>query len=152
MSKPPLTPRDAPLSLGRHGRVPRFEFAAVPVRAARFAVTLVLAALLTGGVASCAGSAPHKLPPLGAGYWHTQGVRIVDAYGRPVRIAAVTWFGAESTTWVPAGLDFQPYRFIMREVKRLGYNTIRLPFCNELVERDPVITSWVAANPQFLGA
>ena len=88
---------------------------------------------------------------MGAGYWHTSGTRIYDAYGRPVRIAAVTWYGMETSYWVPAGLDYRPYTAIMDTVKALGYNAIRLPYSNELVENDPIVTDKVGANPQFLG-
>ena len=58
---------------------------------------------------------------------------------------------AESTSWVPGGLDFQPYTKIEDLVKRLGYNTIRLAFSNEMVQRDPVVRKWVKVNPQFRG-
>jgi endoglucanase len=85
------------------------------------------------------------------GYWHTSGTQILDASSRPVRIAGVTWYGMDSSHWVPAGLDFQRYTTIMDLVKLLGYNTIRLPFSNELVERDPIVTSGVAANPELHG-
>jgi len=67
-----------------------------------------------------------------------------------VRIASVTWYGMESSYWVPAGLDYQSYTAIMDRVKHLGYNTIRLPYSNELIESDPVVTTMVRANPQFL--
>lgn len=85
------------------------------------------------------------------GYWHTSGTQILDASGRPVRIEGVTWYGMASSHWVPAGLDFQSYTTIMDLVKVLGYNTIRLPFSNELVERDPILTGGVAANPELQG-
>ena len=42
-----------------------------------------------------------------------------------------------------AGLDYQPYTKIMDLVKQLGYNAIRLPYSNELVESDPVVTDKV---------
>lgn len=90
-------------------------------------------------------------PPLGAGFWHTSSTQILDAYGRPVRISGATWYGMESSYWVPAGLDYQPYQRILDLVKSLGYNTIRLPYSNELVETNPVVTDKVAANPQFRG-
>lgn len=86
-----------------------------------------------------------------AGYWHTAGTRVVDSAGRTVRIAGVTWYGMATAQWVPAGLDFQRYTTIMDLVKLLGYNTIRLPFSNELVERNPVVTGGVEANPELRG-
>jgi endoglucanase len=85
------------------------------------------------------------------GYWHTDGNRVVDGAGDTVRIASVTWYGMESTYWVPAGLDYQPYTSIMDRIKSLGYNTIRLPYSNQLVEQNPVVTQKVDANPDFLG-
>jgi endoglucanase len=98
-------------------------------------------------------SAPIVAPTntLGHGYWHTDGTRIVDTQDRTVRIAAITWYGMETAYWVPAGLDFQQYTQIMDSVKRLGFNTIRLPYSNELVESNPIVTDKVAANPNFLG-
>jgi endoglucanase len=68
-----------------------------------------------------------------------------------VRMAGVNWYGMDDSHWVPAGLDAQRYTTIMDEVKLLGYNTIRLLFSNELVERDPVVRDDVAANPEFRG-
>ena len=114
-----------------------------------FLVLLAVSVLLAGFliVRSLASSGP----PAGAGYWHTSGTRILDVNDRMVRIAGVSWYGMETSYWVPAGLDYQSYTAIMDRVKSLGYNTIRLPFSNELVETDPIVTRHVNANPQFKG-
>lgn len=88
---------------------------------------------------------------LGAGYWHTSGVQLLDAAGHVVHINGVTWYGMESSRFVPSGLDFQRYTTIMDLVKLLGYNTIRLPISNELIERNPIITGEVAANLELRG-
>jgi endoglucanase len=124
----------------------------------RSAVTILLASALiavsmTGWAVFSRNTqaTPTPPPPEGYGYWSASGPVIRDSLGRPVRIAGVTWFGAESSTWVPGGLDFQPYTKIMNLVKKLGYNTIRLTFSNELWERDPIVHRWVAANPSFRG-
>ena len=85
-----------------------------------------------------------------SGYWHTDGLRLLDGQNRPVRIAGVTWMAWNPTTG-PRRLGFQPYTVILDEVKALGYNTIRIPFSNQLVESNPVVTRGVAANPQFRG-
>lgn len=85
------------------------------------------------------------------GYWHTSGARILDAKGHLVRIAGVTWYGMESAYWAPAGLDFQRYTTIMNLVKSLGYNTIRLPLSNELIESNPIVTQHIKANPALQG-
>src|SRR5947209_8820466 len=85
----------------------------------------------------------------GAGFWHTEGTRLVEAAGQTVRINGLTWYGMESSHWVPAGLGFQRYTTIMDQVKLLGYNTIRLPLANELIESNQVVTKGILANPQF---
>ncbi|GAC1445592.1 MAG: hypothetical protein NVSMB52_07230 [Chloroflexota bacterium] len=110
---------------------------------------LALIAIFAGiAVARATGSAPTRP---GAGYWHTSGTRILDANDQTVRIAAVTWYGMETSYWVPAGLNFQPYTTIMKTVKTLGYNTIRLPYSNELVETNPIVTAQIRANRQLAG-
>jgi aryl-phospho-beta-D-glucosidase BglC (GH1 family) len=86
-----------------------------------------------------------------SGYWHTAGNRIVDADGRPVRIAAVNWFGMENKFFVPAGLEKQPLDSIVGRIAQLGFNAIRLPFSNQVVEENPVITSHIDANPDLQG-
>lgn len=110
---------------------------------------LAVAAVFTGIVLARDSRAVQT--PVDSGYWHTAGTRIVDANGQEVRIAGVSWYGMETSYWVPAGLDYQPYTGIMQEVKDLGYNTIRLPLSDELVETNPLVTERVQANPQFAG-
>lgn len=86
-----------------------------------------------------------------SGYWHTWGNRILDSNGLPVRIAAVNWFGMEDSFYVPAGLDVQPLAAIISRIKALGFNCIRLPFSNQLVEQNPIVTGHLAANPDLQG-
>ncbi len=110
--------------------------------------------VLAAPIPTSPSAAPQSTPiagPTASGFWHTTGTRIVDADGRMVRIAGVTWYGMESTYWVPAGLDYQHYTVIMDLVKRLGYNTIRFPYSDQLVEENPIVRRGVRANPQFKG-
>lgn len=86
-----------------------------------------------------------------SGYWHTSGDRIVDGHGVPVRIAAVNWSGMQGSKFVPAGLDRQPLDSIMSRIQAFGFNAIRLPFSNQLVERNPQISAGVEANPELRG-
>ena len=64
----------------------------------------------------------------------TQGNQIVTNDGTPVRIMGVSWFGFESTTLVPHGLWTRSYRSMMDQMKSLGFNTIRIPFCNQMFD------------------
>ena len=68
------------------------------------------------------------------GYWHTSGNQILDSAGNPVRIAGVNWYGFETPDEVAHGLWAQDYHVIIDDVRNLGYNTIRIPFSNQMVE------------------
>jgi endoglucanase len=77
-----------------------------------------------------------------AGYWHTSGNQILDSSNpaKSVRISGVNWYGFETTDGVVHGLTHRDYKAILATVKALGYNTIRLPFANQIVET-PIIPS-----------
>jgi len=76
----------------------------------------------------------------GSGYWHTAGNQILDAQGKPVRIAGINWYGFETTDQVVHGLYDQDFHTIISTIKALGYNTIRLPYSNQMVEQ-PIVPS-----------
>jgi aryl-phospho-beta-D-glucosidase BglC (GH1 family) len=82
---------------------------------------------------------------------HAQGTQTVDSSGVPIRLAGLNWYGAESPDYVVGGLDYQPYQSILEMIQRSGYNTIRLPFSNQLVEANPVITDHLGANRELIG-
>ncbi len=81
----------------------------------------------------------------GSGYWHTSGNRIVDSNNQTVRIAGVNWYGFETTDEVAHGLWAQDYKAILNAVRSNGYNTIRLPFSNQMVE-NPIVPSNISFN------
>jgi aryl-phospho-beta-D-glucosidase BglC (GH1 family)/chitodextrinase len=100
------------------------------------AVLAAIAALLVafGPLARAAGSA-------GAGYWRTSGSQILDANGNPVRIAGINWYGFETTDEVAHGLYTADYKSIINDIKSLGYNLIRLPYSDQMVQQNPVPSS-----------
>lgn len=86
-------------------------------------------------------------PPL-----HTEGHRILDAKNRPVKLASVNWYGFDQKEFVAGGLDHQPLAAIVKKIKELGMNSVRLPWANETLEKNPQVTDYsVKANPQFQG-
>jgi endoglucanase len=70
----------------------------------------------------------------GVGSWHTSGNQILDSNNQPVRIAGLNWYGFETTDELIHGLWAQDYHTIINELKSNGYNTIRMPFSNQMVE------------------
>ncbi len=70
----------------------------------------------------------------GQGYWHTSGAQILDASNQPVRIAGINWFGFETTNYVVHGLWARNYKDMLNQIASLGYNTVRLPFSDQLFD------------------
>jgi endoglucanase len=86
-------------------------------------------------------------PPL-----HTSGYRILDSKNRVVRLTAVNWYGFDQKEFVPGGLDHAPLEKIVEQIHALGVNSVRLPWANETIERNPVVPDYaVKANPRFSG-
>ncbi len=77
----------------------------------------------------------------GTGYWHTSGNEILDSTNKVVRIAGINWSGFETSAAVVHGLYAQDYKYILDGIKSNGYNTVRLPFSNQMVETPIVPTS-----------
>ena len=68
------------------------------------------------------------------GFFHTSGNQILDANNQPVKIAGVNWFGFETSNYAPHGLWTRSYKDMMDQMKSLGFNTIRLPFSDQLFD------------------
>src|SRR5262245_29422245 len=77
----------------------------------------------------------------GTGYWHTSGNQILDSSNQPVRMAGVNWYGFETTDAVIHGLWAKDYKAILTTIKNNGYNVVRIPFSNQMVESNPVPTN-----------
>ena len=75
-----------------------------------------------------------QLPAQSAGPWHTSGNQILDSNNAVVRISGVNWYGFETTDEVVHGLWAQDYKAILNTIHSNGYNTIRIPFSNQMVE------------------
>src|SRR5580658_7340339 len=124
-------------------------------RLAGIASTLTLVAAMAAASGSAPAAAHAATPALsgqlaqsstvGAGYWHTSGNQIIDSDGNPVRIAGINWYGFETPDEIAHGLWVQDYHTIINDIKSLGYNTIRIPFSNQMVET-PIVPQNLAFN------
>jgi endoglucanase len=79
---------------------------------------------------------------VGVGYWHTSGNEIRDANNGTVRIAGINWYGFETPDHLVHGLWAQDFQSVLNTIKSLGFNVIRIPFSNEMVEKNPVPTNF----------
>jgi endoglucanase len=60
--------------------------------------------------------------------------KIVDARGKEVVLTGVNWFGLETDTFAPHGLWSRNWEQMLDQMAKQGFNTLRLPFSNELFE------------------
>ncbi|CAM5552315.1 cellulase family glycosylhydrolase [Streptomyces canus] len=83
----------------------------------------------------------HAAETAGAGYWHTSGRQILDESGQPVRIAGINWFGFETSNNVVHGLWSRDYKSMIDQMKSLGYNTLRIPYSDDIFKSGTVPNS-----------
>lgn len=106
-------------------------------------------------VQSNAVGSPHLIPLTGTGssspatitYLHTDGNQIVDADGNNTRLVSCSWYGFEQVM-MPGGCWDAPYKTVtvasvehegvLDRIKRLGFNSIRLPVCIDLTWVDAI--------------
>jgi endoglucanase len=107
-----------------------------------------LAAVFLGLASMLAIAQPRPAkPPL-----HTNGHHILDAAGHQVRLTSVNWYGFDQQDFVAGGLDHAPLATIVQEIVDLGVNSVRLPWANETVERNPQVPDYaLKANPKLKG-
>lgn len=91
---------------------------------------------------------PQPVMPLS-----TQGAQIVDATGQTVLLRGVNWFGIETESHAPHGLWTRDYKDMLRQIKGLGYNVIRVPFSLASLESPAVrdIDYSIGANAELQG-
>ncbi|MBP2316478.1 cellulase family glycosylhydrolase [Azospirillum soli] len=98
----------------------------------------------TGSSSSSTGIAP--------GFLSTDGGQIIDSTGKAVKLTGVNWFGAEGYAFAPQGLWMDSYQNQMAKMKELGFNVIRLPYSDAMLDagRRPTGIDY-AKNPDLVG-
>lgn len=76
----------------------------------------------------------------------------MDAKNHPLRLISVNWFGFDEKEYVVGGLDHQPLNEIVAQIRKMGFNSVRLPWANEVLEKNPAVPDYaLKANPQLRG-
>src|SRR5262245_42572217 len=108
---------------------------------------LYFAAFSLAAFSPVAKAQQNLTPPL-----HTSGYQILDSKDRVVRLTSVNWYGFDQKEFVPGGLDHARLEQIIEQIHALGVNSVRLPWANETIEKNPVVPDYaVKASPQFRG-
>ncbi len=63
--------------------------------------------------------------------------RAADAPPSLARMTGVNWFGFETSLYVPHGLWSRDYRSMLQQMRDLGFNTIRVPFSDAMLDKTP---------------
>ena len=87
-------------------------------------------------------------PPL-----YTSGRYILDKSGARFKLVSVNWYGASDKFFIPGGLDVQHRSDIARAIRKHGFNSVRLPYADEMVTKNPLINSTLlTANADLVGS
>ncbi|KAL9133153.1 MAG: hypothetical protein Q9175_005674 [Cornicularia normoerica] len=87
-------------------------------------------------------------PPL-----RTSGRSIICADGTRIKLASINWYGSSDELFIPSGLDIRHRSSISLLILQLGFNSVRLPYSDEMVIRNPLIPKHLlAANEDLHGS
>ena len=91
-------------------------------------------------------------PPLFHPPLSTHGRYIVDATGARFKLQSVNWYGGSDELFVPGGLDVRPRDAIAGLIRSMGFNSVRLPYSDEMVVANPLVApALLAANVDLIG-
>ena len=68
------------------------------------------------------------------GIFCTTGVQAAPYSGR---LTGVNWFGFETSNYVVHGIWARDYKSVLKQIKDLGFNCVRIPWCNEMIGKTP---------------
>ncbi|WP_299257263.1 cellulase family glycosylhydrolase [uncultured Aquimarina sp.] len=92
---------------------------------------LVILLLLFGNISEVLGQQQNFLT--------TSGNKLYDSTGKEVRLTGVNWFGFETQNYSPHGIWSRDMKSVLQQIKDLGFNTIRVPWCNEMLNPSATI-------------
>ena len=67
-------------------------------------------------------------------YLSASGNKLYDAQGKVVRLTGINWFGFETSNRAPHGLWSRDCKSMLMQIKDLGFNSIRIPWSNAILE------------------
>lgn len=86
-----------------------------------------------GGTGGSTPVDPGPPPATTSGFLHVEGSQLLDDDGRVVRLTGVNWFGFETSNLSPHGLWARDYRSMLRQIADVGFNTVRIPWCDAML-------------------
>ena len=106
----------------------------------------------TTDAGDAASTTPPTTTPGSGGYLHTSGAQILDSQNRVVRLTGLSWFGMETSNYAPHGLWTRSMGSMLDQMKSLGYNMIRVPYTNQMLDAGSMPNGVDASkNPDLQG-
>ncbi len=133
--------------IDRYRKLPRLG------RVASILVTVVVAFVLVVSMTSGAIPGMKGRSQALSGPLHAEGSKLFDVNGKEVTLTGVNWFGFETGTFSPHGLWTRNWESMLDQMVSSGYNTIRLPYSNELFTQTAPPTEGIdyGQNPDLQG-
>jgi endoglucanase len=133
--------------IDRYRKLPRLG------RVASIVVTVVVAFVLVVSMTSGAIPGMKGRSQALSGPLHAEGSKLFDVNGKEVTLTGVNWFGFETGTFAPHGLWTRNWESMLDQMVSSGYNTIRLPYSNELFTQTAPPTEGIdyGQNPDLQG-
>ena len=134
-----------------HGSLkPGFVRAVIAFTLVFTAVSCVQVNQLARRMSSPAG---HHARAADDGYLRGAGGKLVDSTGRTVKLTGVSWFGLETWSCAPGGLSTRNWRDMLDQMRRAGFNVLRLPYSNQLLDDPTCLPSGIdyQTNPDLQG-
>lgn len=85
--------------------------------------------------------ANHSSNPSLPGPLHADSRWIENTSGQRVKLVSANWYGAEEADFIPGGLNCESLSTIAHEIAADGFNSVRLPWSNAMLEEDPPVCS-----------
>src|SRR5512133_344598 len=87
------------------------------------------------------GTSKSTVAPSASGFLHVKGSQLLDDSDKPARLTGVNWFGFETSNLSPHGLWARDYRSMLKQIHDLGFNSVRIPWCNAMLRPDAKASS-----------
>ncbi|HLW03464.1 MAG TPA: glycoside hydrolase family 5 protein [Ktedonobacterales bacterium] len=87
------------------------------------------------------------------GFLRSSRGRLVNAACQEVQLTGVNWFGMETSSFAPHGLDVRNWQAMLDQMVEAGFNTIRLPFSNQFLDDPTALPQGInyQLNPDLRG-
>jgi len=112
----------------------RTKVGAIGATASAIVLAIALVACSSSLPFPAKGGATVAAPVHSCGPLHAAGAQLENAQDEPIALSGVNWFGFETQTFAPHGLDVRNYQDMLTQMAHLGFNTLRLPYSNQLFD------------------